>query len=105
MQKADGLCHPLLKLSLLNFVKLRLESEVQFGEDGFSIFAAFFTFEIKVVNYCNNVFSKCYACANIPAFITLIKYISSFYQMTSIAFAFIISPYKTIGGRSKISIS
>ena len=41
IQKADGLCHPLLKLSLLNFVKLRLEGEVQFGEDGIGVFAAF----------------------------------------------------------------
>lgn len=76
IQKADGLCHPLLKLSLLNFVKLRLESEVQFGEDGFSIFAVFFAFKVIVVNYCNDVFSKSKACANIPAFVTLIKYIS-----------------------------
>lgn len=64
------------KAFLLNFVMLRLESKVQFGEDGFSIFAVFFAFKVIVVNYCNDVFSKSKACANIPAFVTLIKYIS-----------------------------
>ena len=73
IQKADGTSHPLLKLSLLNFVKLRLEGEVQFGEDGFSIFAVFFAFKVIVVNYCNDVFSNCPACTNIPAFIAFSK--------------------------------
>lgn len=70
IQKADGISHPLLKLSLLNFVKLRLESEVQFGEEGISVFTVFFAFKVIVVNYCNNVFSKSITCTNIPAFVT-----------------------------------
>lgn len=96
IQKADGTSHPLLKLSLLNFVKLRLEGEVQFGEDGISIFAVFFAFKIIVVNYCNNVFSNCPACANVPAFVTLVEYVGSFSSITNI---------ETISGRAEVSIS
>ena len=101
IQKADGTSHPLLKLSLLNFVKLRLESEVQFGENGFSIFAVFFAFKVVVVNYCNDVFSNCPVCANIPAFVAFVKNTAGFI----ITIFIITSAYKTIGGRAEVSIS
>ena len=70
IQKADGISHPLLKLSLLNFVKLRLESEVQFGVNYLVVFITNLGFGVIVVNYANDVFSKSIACANCPAFIT-----------------------------------
>lgn len=90
IQKADGTSHPLLKLSLLNFVKLRLESEVQFGEHGVSVFAAFFGFEVIVVEYANNVFSEGVACTVNHAFVT------SFENFRI---------YETISGRADVSVS
>ena len=84
------MCHPLLKLSLLNFVKLRLESEVQFGEHGVSVSAAFFGFEVIVVEYANDVFSKGVACAINKTFITAVKNIAI--------------SYKTIGSRCDVCI-
>ena len=106
IQKADGTSHPLLKLSLLNFVKLRLESEVQFGEDGFSIFAVFFAFKVVVVNYCNDVFSNCPACTNIPAFVALVKNTGTINILfDTISIFFISSCNKTICCRTEVSIS
>lgn len=90
IQKADGISHPLLKLSLLNFVKLRLESEVQFGEHGVSVSAAFFGFEVIVVEYANNVFSEGVACTVNHAFVTSSENISI---------------YKTISCRADVSVS
>lgn len=89
IQKADGTSHPLLKLSLLNFVKLRLESEVQFGEHGVSVSAAFFIFKVIVVEYTNNVFSEGVTCTVNHAFVTMIKYIS----------------YETISSRAEVCVS
>lgn len=84
------MCHPLLKLSVLNLLRLRLESEVQFGEHGVSICTAFFIFEVVVVEYTNNVFSECIACAVNHTFITSFESIKT---------------YITISGRGQVSIS
>ena len=70
IQKADGISHPLLKLSVLNLLRLRLESEVQFGQDYLIVFVANLSFGIVIVNYANDVFSECIACANCPTFVT-----------------------------------
>lgn len=88
IQKADGLCHPLLKLSVLNLLRLKLESEVQFGEDYLIVCIANLSFSVIVVNYANDVFSECIACANCPTFVT-----TKFTEGSS------------IGGRVDVSVS
>ena len=90
IQKADGISHPLLKLSVLNLLRLRLESEVYFGEHGVSVLAAFFRFEVVVVEYTNDVFSECIACTVSHTFITG-------FENSGIN--------ETISGRAQVSVS